>query len=68
MEPHCKHLNAEERNAIHRGRLQGSSLRAITRKLGRPASTVAREVARNLPGSSYDAVAAERGYRRRRRK
>jgi IS30 family transposase len=63
-----KHLNAEERNAIHRGRPEGLSLRTIARELGRPASTVAREVARNLPGSSYDAVAAERGCRRRRRR
>lgn len=68
METHYKHLNAEERNAIHRRRLEGLSLRAIARELGRPASTVAREVARHLPGSSYDAVAAERGCRRRRRR
>jgi IS30 family transposase len=66
MKTQYEHLTAEERNVIYRGRLEGLSLRAIARKLERPASTVAREVARNRSESSYDAVAAECGYRRRR--
>jgi len=61
-----KHLSVEERDTIHRGRLEGSSLRAIARRLERAVSTVAREVARNLSAAGYDALKAEHGYRRRR--
>jgi IS30 family transposase len=56
----------DERNTIHRRRLEGASLRAIARELERPASTVAREIARNEPTTSYDAGAAERRYHRHR--
>jgi IS30 family transposase len=66
MESQYKHLSVEERNVIHRCRLEGQSVRAIGRTLGRPPSTVAREIARNGAPAGYDAVAAERGYRRRR--
>jgi IS30 family transposase len=58
----------DERNTIHRRRLEGASLRAIARDLARPASTVAREIARNQPAASYDAVTAAGGYHRRRRR
>lgn len=60
------HLTVEERNIIHRGRVEGLSLRAIGRQLGRSPSTLAREVTRNGSSGGYDAIAAERGYRRRR--
>lgn len=68
METHYKHLSMEERDAIQRGRLEGRSVRAIARELGRPASTVSREVARHGAEGVYDADSAVRGYRRRRRR
>ena len=67
METQYKHLSADERSAIHRGRSQGHSLRAIAAALGRPASTVSREVARNAGGAGYDPSSAQQGYRQRRR-
>jgi len=66
MGTHYKHLSMDERNTIHHRRLEGASLRAIARELARPASTVAREVARNQPTTSYDAGAAARRYHRHR--
>jgi IS30 family transposase len=66
METQYKHLSRAEREAIHRGRLEGLSLRAMSRKLGRSAATVSREIRRNGSPSGYEAVTAERGYRRRR--
>src|SRR5512147_1672892 len=48
----------DERNAIHRGRLEGQSLRAIARTLGRPVSAVSREVERTSSGVGYDALSA----------
>lgn len=68
MRTEYKHLSLEERNTIHRGRLQGLSLRALAQRLERPVSTVAREVARNTTGASYDALAGQQGYRCRRRR
>lgn len=68
METQYKHLSMEERDAIERGRLEGRSVRAIARDLGRPASTVSREVARHGAGGVYNADSAGRGYRRRRRR
>ena len=69
MGTHYTHLTMDERNTIHRRRLEGASLRAIARDLARPASTVAREIARNQPPTtSYDAVTAAVGYHRRRRR
>jgi IS30 family transposase len=67
METHYKHLDLEERNAIHRGRMEGQSLRAIARHLGRPVSTIAREVSRNGAKAAYDALSAQQRYRGRRR-
>lgn len=66
MGTHYRHLTMDERNTIHRRRLEGASLRAIARDLARPASTVAREIARNEPATRYDAVAAGRRYDRHR--
>ncbi|MPV71617.1 helix-turn-helix domain-containing protein [Burkholderia sp. BE17] len=63
-----KHLSAEERAAIMIERARNTSVRAIGRLLNRSASTIARELTRNLGESScrYDATAAAQGYRRRR--
>lgn len=66
METQYTHLSLAEREAIHQGRLEGLSLRAMSRKLGRSAGTVSREIRRNGSPSGYEAVTAERGYRRRR--
>jgi transposase, IS30 family len=67
MARHYRHLSAEERNQIHRGRLAGLSLRAMARDLDRPVSAVSREVARNTVGASYDALIAGITCRQRRR-
>lgn len=63
-----KHLSASERDAIHRGRLQGLSPAAIAESLGRPRSTVSRELGRNGGPAGYDAPAAQRRYQRGRRR
>jgi hypothetical protein len=52
-------LTAEERESISRGLEAGASLRSIAVSIGRPASTVNREVARNGGRGKYRAVAAE---------
>lgn len=52
-------LSAEERESISRGLEAGASLRSIAVSIGRPASTVSREVARNGGQVKYRAVAAE---------
>ncbi|MGW4411565.1 IS30 family transposase [Nonomuraea sp. NPDC004702] len=57
-------LSAEERESISRGLEAGASLRSI----GRSASTVSREVARDGGRVKYRAVAAERRARRRARR
>jgi IS30 family transposase len=62
------HLRLEEREEISRGVASGESLRSIARRLGRSASTVSREVARNGGGSGYRAHRADQeAYRRARR-
>jgi len=67
MRTQYKHLSMDERITIHRGRLQGTSLRAIAKTLRRPVSTIAREVTRNGSCGAYDALSAQRGYGQRRR-
>lgn len=52
-------LTADERESISRGLEAGASLRSIAASIGRPASTVSREVARNGGRGKYRAVAAE---------
>ncbi|MFC7641713.1 transposase [Streptosporangium lutulentum] len=52
-------LSAEDRESISRGIEAGASLRSIAMSIGRPASTVSREVARNGGRVKYRAVAAE---------
>jgi IS30 family transposase len=53
-------LSSQEREEISRGLAQGESFRAIGRRLGREASTISREVARNGGRARYRAAAAER--------
>lgn len=62
------HLSAEERAAIMIERARNTSVRAIARLLGRSASTITRELARNCAESAcdYDATSAARAYRTRR--
>jgi IS30 family transposase len=58
-------LSLEEREAIALGITSGRSLTGIARGVGRPVSTLAREVARNGGRGRYRAVVAERATRRR---
>ncbi len=66
MKIRYQHLSASERGAIHWGRLQGQSPAAIADSLGRPRSTVSRELARNGGAAGYDAPSAQRRYHQRR--
>ena len=52
-------LRPEEREEISRGLFRGSSLREIAAQLGRAASTISREVARNRGREAYRANLAE---------
>jgi IS30 family transposase len=54
-------LSAAEREEISRGLVEGVSLRGLARQLGRSASTISREVARNGGSRAYRATAAEKG-------
>ncbi len=61
--PRCRAawtLSAGDRERISRGLAAGESLRAIARALGRPVSTISREVARNGGPASYRALVADR--------
>ena len=61
-------LTPAEREEISRGLATGESLRAIARRLGRPASTVCQEVERNGGRVRYRAAKAEeRSWQRARR-
>jgi IS30 family transposase len=69
--PRCRarwHLSLEEREEISRGMAAGESLRSIAARLGRSASTVSREVARNGGRSKYRALHADRAAFRRARR
>ncbi len=67
MDQGSKHLSSEERGVIFSEHSRGSSQRAIGRLLGRPASTICRELARGRQGDgSYCAQAARRVYTARR--
>jgi transposase, IS30 family len=62
-------LTVADREEISRGLARGDSLRQIARVLGRPASTISREVARNKGRDRYRAVDAEdRAWDRARRR
>lgn len=54
-----RRLSLDERTEIRRGVAEGQSLRAIARALGRPVSTIAREVDRNGGRDSYRPEAAQ---------
>lgn len=53
------HLSAQEREEISRGLVCGASVRALARQLGRSASTISREIARNGGPLAYRAAAAD---------
>ncbi len=61
-------LTLIEREEISRGLAAGVSLRCIAASLGRPASTVSREVARNGGAQRYRAMTADAAAVRRRRR
>lgn len=61
-------LTLQDREEISRGLARGDSMRQIARALGRPASTISREVLRNRGRRRYRAVDAEdRAWRRAKR-
>ncbi|MFH8612147.1 MarR family transcriptional regulator [Streptomyces sp. NPDC018029] len=60
-------LTAEERKDIEAGLAEGLTYAAIARRLGRPTSTVSREVARNNGPGGYRAEHADRAEAWRRR-
>src|SRR5690349_25129302 len=63
------HLELAERERLAALRAEGLSLRGIARALGRPASTISRELRRNaLPKGGYLPVHAEGCYRERRQR
>ncbi len=55
----ASHLSAREREEISRGLVAGVSVRALGRQLGRSASTISREIARNGGPLAYRAAAAD---------
>ncbi len=61
-------LTLEDREEISRGLAAGQSIRQIARDLGRPPSTISREISRNNGRRHYRAVDADdRSWRRARR-
>lgn len=54
-----RQLSTQEREEISRGLVAGASIRQIGRQLGRSASTVSREIARNGGLQEYRAAAAD---------
>jgi len=56
--PRPGRLSAQEREEISRGLRAGASVRAMAAALGRPASTVSREITRNGGVQGYRALAA----------
>ena len=61
-------LSAEERESISRGLASGASYRALGRELGRPASTISREVNRNGGPGKHRAYDAEKQFIKRARR
>lgn len=66
---HYHHLSIDEREKILLLYVAKNSLRTIATALGRSASTISREISRNIDKSKgYSAVLAEKRYRRLRKK
>ena len=63
-----RELTVNEREEISRGLAAAASCRAIARRIGRPPSTVSREVRRNGGRKRYRAAEAERATLRRHRR
>lgn len=61
----CRALRLAEREEISRGLASGLSIRELARRLGRAASTVAREIVRNGGSSGYRAAEADAAAWRR---
>lgn len=67
---HYQHLSIMERENLLVMRSQMISIREIARRMGRSASTISRELKRNIPSkrASYSAVKAQQRYEKRRKK
>src|SRR5688500_17227009 len=59
----ARHLSPAEREEISRGAARGEGVRALARRLGRPASTVSRELRRHGGRAQYRAGAADAAAR-----
>jgi IS30 family transposase len=69
MDRQSKHLSSEERGVILAEHERGNSQRGIGRLLGRPASTICRELVRGRQGDgSYCPMSARRVYDERRKR
>ena len=69
MRQSFKHIDAFERDTIQQQVSIGRSYRSIAAALGRSASAISREVARNRADPDrYEAIGAGRAARRRRRR
>ena len=69
MRQSFKHIDASERDFIQQQVSLGRSLRSIAAEMGRPASTISREVARNRGyAGGYEAIGAGSAARWRRRR
>lgn len=66
-EPHYSQLDYQDRQTIAISLEQGLSIRAIGRVLNRSASTISREIARNIGGNGYSCRYAQQRRVRRRR-
>jgi IS30 family transposase len=64
----CRYLSVVEREEISRGLAGGDGVRVIARRLGRAASTVSREIARNGGRRRYRAFRADVAARERARR